>query len=270
MTTKGYDRLRQTFIPVLRESVESLISFGFQVDVVVIAHYNMTRSHLLRHALPSSVGIQIWDRASPLGYRLEEKNGQNIDKITRALARQHRFVIKDKLPYYDFFCAFEDDMLIKGDAVENYIDMVREINRLQDLAPDINQNQNYDEDNYYGVLNKRQLSQLIPGFIRVEALLDSSLLNKKKYQSENLIPITERPNLDSVPCCHLNNTFSASDTRPLEPDSDTLYFWETNVRALGIRKMPLQTKFDWVLLQRGRRILLPDAKNQRWNQIDVE
>ena len=69
-TIQGFDRFQETFIPVLRESVESLLWQGFQVDVVVIAHYNMTRSFLIRENLPESVGLQIWDNASPLGYRM--------------------------------------------------------------------------------------------------------------------------------------------------------------------------------------------------------
>ena len=72
-TVEGFDRLKEVMVPVLSESVKSMMKFGFHVDVVVISHYNMTRSHLLRQALPDTVGLQIWDEASPLGYQLEEK-----------------------------------------------------------------------------------------------------------------------------------------------------------------------------------------------------
>lgn len=271
-TTEGFDRFQGTFVPVLRESVESMLKFGFEVDVFVVAHFNVTRSHLIREALPSSVGLQIWEDASPLGYRLEEKGERSIVEITRALARQHRFVIKDKFQYYDFFCNFEDDMLIKGDSIANYIDMTQELYRLRDLAPDIKKNSNYmrEWDEFYGVLSKRQLSQMIPGFIRVESLLDHSLLRKKNWISESLVPITDRPNLDPEPCCWLSNPLSPRPNRPMYPDSEQLYIWETNIRALGIRKMPLKSKFDWVLFQRGRRTMIPDREMDNWVQIDVE
>eukprot|EP00980_Cylindrotheca_fusiformis_P008347 scaffold1754_cov105-Cylindrotheca_fusiformis.AAC.9 len=271
-TVEGFDRFREVFVPVLGESVQSMLSFGFEVDVYVVAHYNMTRAHLLRDVLPPSVGLQIWEDASPLGYRLEEKDENFIGEITRALARQHRFVIKDKFPHYDFFCNFEDDMLIKGDSIANYIEMTQELYRLRELAPDVNKNQNYMQewDQFYGVLTKRQLSLMIPGFIRVESLLDPSLLQKKNWKPEGLIPVTDRPDIDPEPCCWLSNPVSTSPLRPMSSDSDQLYIWETNIRALGIRKMPLQSKFDWVVLQRGRRTMIPDRVNEKWVQVDVE
>jgi hypothetical protein len=37
------------------------------------------------------------------------------------LARQHRYVIKDKLPYYDFFVVLEDDMVYTSQHVLQYI-----------------------------------------------------------------------------------------------------------------------------------------------------
>lgn len=70
-TIRGFDRLRETLIPVVRESIESMIMSGFDVDLVIICHYNMTRRNLIREALPATVGLQVWDNASPLGYKLE-------------------------------------------------------------------------------------------------------------------------------------------------------------------------------------------------------
>lgn len=277
-TSEGFDRFQETLVPVISESVISMLSAGFTVDVYLIAHYNVTRPHLLHQALPESVGLQIWEDASPLGYRLEEKLERSkkgkplgIGEITRALARQHRFVIKDKFGFYDIFVAFEDDMLIKADAINNWMNMTDELYRLRDLAPDIQKNNNYNQewDEFYGVLSKRQLSQMIPGFIRVEALLDPSLLRRKNWEPQKLIPITDRPDLDPEPCCWLNASQSASPSRPMYPDSNELYLWETNLRALGVRKMPLGSSFDWVVLQRGRRTLIPDKVQQQWVQIDT-
>lgn len=115
-TQKGSDRLQETLIPILTEGVESMLSFGYHVDVHLVCHWTMlpNRLELIRQKLPPVVGLDIWDDASPLGYNVVTKNNP-IEYLTQHLARQHRFVIKDKFADYDFFLAFEDDMLIKGD-----------------------------------------------------------------------------------------------------------------------------------------------------------
>lgn len=107
-TDKGSDRLQDTLIPVMREGVLSMREMDYQVDVFLICHWSMKteRLQLVRRALPSEVGLDYWDDATPLGYKLEDENhpekSQKIAPITRALARQHRFVIKDKILDYDF------------------------------------------------------------------------------------------------------------------------------------------------------------------------
>lgn len=86
-TKKGFDRLKETLIPVVSESVESMLSFGFDVDVVLICHFNMTREQLVKDALPRSVGLEVWDEATPLGYKLEDKNNPNSTQaVTRAVS----------------------------------------------------------------------------------------------------------------------------------------------------------------------------------------
>jgi hypothetical protein len=109
-TVRGWDRLQGALIPVVSEGVRSMLSFGYLVDVVLICGFTMQpeRLELVRQGLPEGVGLQVWDDASPLGYKLEDTKANHIQDITRALARQHRFVIKDKLEYYDVFLNFED------------------------------------------------------------------------------------------------------------------------------------------------------------------
>ena len=222
-TTKGYDRLQETAIPILKESVESMILHGYQVDVVLICGYEMTREYLIRQALPDSAGLQIWSSATPLGYKLEDKNSNRTTEITRGLARQHRFIIKDKLPYYDFFVNFEDDMLVKGTTITNYIEITNELYRLRASAPE----HSVLRQEFYGPLSKQQLQRMIPGLIRVEVLLD-----EKKYGAQDEIegvPVTDRPELDPTSCCYLKT--SISDHRPASPASDKLFSWETSIKV---------------------------------------
>lgn len=266
-TKSGFDRLQETLIPVVREGVESMLSFGFDVDVMIISNYEMTREQLIRDALPPSVGLECWGDATPMAYRLEEnEDHDHITFYTRALARQHRFVIKDNLEYYDVFVNFEDDMLIKGNAVQNYLHMTEEINRMKALAPEtIPKGQ---EDKFLGAMSKSQLQRMVPGFIRVEVLLD-----EEKYGAQDEldpIPVTNRPNLDPKPCCHIENPLSASENRPQNPESDKLFLWETGIKALGVRKMPASSNLlDWVLLQRGPEVDDPRQKiSDYWSGKD--
>ena len=253
-TQKGADRFSETLIPVVRQGVESMRSFGYSVDVVLISHYALSpqRHFQLRQALPPTVGLQYWDDATPLGYKLEDKRHLRLNNVTRALARQHRFVLKDKLPYYDVFVNFEDDMLIKGDAVQNYVELTQELFRLRDTAPDRPLLQRLGGSEFYGVLSKQQLQRIFPGFIRVE-----SLLNEAKYPAQNEllpVPFTNRPLIDPQPCCHLDYV-NSNPNRPTSPTSDSLILWETSIFALGVRKMPLKSNMKWAVLLRGPRVM---------------
>ena len=272
-TTKGFDRLQGVLIPVIKEGVESMLSFGYEVDVYIVAFYKMTRYELIRNSLPSNVNVTVWDEAAPISYKGDEWDKPNTKLVlnTIGLSRQHRFVVKDHLFRYDFFCNFEDDMLIKGDHIQNYIQMTRELYRLRETAPDGNGEELHNTqgtNNFYGPLTKEQLKRMLPGFIRVEVLLDED-----QYGTQielDPVPITDRPNIDPKPCCHLRNSSSASPKRPASPHSDKLFIWEVGIKPVGIRHMPERegeeeqsttsstnssssssSSLKWVLMQRG-------------------
>ena len=135
-TQKGYDRFRHTVMPVLRESVASMLITGmYTVDVYLIAHYALTpeRHAQLREALPESVGCQVWEEATPIAYEWETST-EKVRLHTRGLARQHRYVIKDKLFEYDLFLNWEDDMLIRGEHVRHFHAVTNELFRLRQTA----------------------------------------------------------------------------------------------------------------------------------------
>ena len=244
-TTKGFDRMSNSMIPVLKENVESLLAAGYHVDVFIISFYDMTRQHLIRQALPPQVKISIWDNAAPYTYQVDKMDDpkRKVFPNTLHLARQHRFVVKDNLFMYDFFLNFEDDMVIKAEHVQNHLELTQKLYQLREDAPEtVDRNQ---LKNYHGALTKDQLKRMFPGLIRVEVLLD-----EKKYGTQtelDPVPVTHHPDIDPRPCCHMSNV-SVSDSRPKDPASEKLFLWETGIQALGVRKMPDD---QWVVFQRG-------------------
>jgi len=129
-TSKGFDRLKNTVVPILKEGIHSMMEYGHHVDLYLVCHYEMKpeRLQMVKDALPDQVQVRVWDDSTPISYIVDDKKGQ--DKVvpnTRSLSRQHRFVVRDHLFEYDLFVNFEDDMVIKGPHVQHYMDMTREL-----------------------------------------------------------------------------------------------------------------------------------------------
>jgi hypothetical protein len=148
-------------------------------------------------------------------------------------------------------------MVIKGEHIQNHLEITQELFRLRELAPDNDDDPSVQSrpNNFYGVLTKSRLKRMFPGLMRVEVLLD-----EKAYGTQNElepVPVSDRPQLDPKPCCHLPD-YAVSASRPEAPESDKLFIWETGIFALGVRKMPVSstianTSLGWVFLQRGPR-----------------
>jgi len=267
-TVKGEDRLQLVMIPILVDSVQSMISepYNYQVDVYLVLGWKLLpeRRQLIEDALPEGVGLQIWDDATPLGYDSPSKDVV-IKPVTRGLARQHRFVIKDKLDYYDFFTVFEDDMRVTGGHIAHYLEMTDKIQKLREEAPDrtpegAELENPHEKQKFHGSLTKQQLRRMIPGFIRVEALTDQA-----HYPSQEVlapIPVdlnfsvkgdetkTEARMFDAQPCCHVRPGLGKL---PPSPKGDEIMIWETEVFGAVVREMPESqtTDLGWVLLQPG-------------------
>eukprot|EP00804_Cyclotella_cryptica_P019269 CCRYP_006171-RD/>CCRYP_006171-RD protein AED:0.28 eAED:0.28 QI:75/0.5/0.33/1/1/1/3/0/378 len=135
-TLRGYDRLQNVLLPPLVDSVRSMHSRGWHVDVYLILGYE--RRRMVEDSLPEGVGLEIWEDAIPLfyanSYNKRPKKDQSLTLADHALSRQHRFVLRDKLKYYDFFSCFEDDMRIKADHVLNFLQLSAQIRELYDQA----------------------------------------------------------------------------------------------------------------------------------------
>ena len=243
-TTKGHDRMQNTLIPVMRETVTSLLAEGYEVDVFIVAHFVMTREHLIREALPPQVGLRYWDDAAPLTYdpgNRENPEGK-LRNNTLGLARQHRFVVRQHLMEYDFFMCFEDDMIVKAPSVANHLDLTRKLYAMRAQAPETSDRMASQKP--IGRLNKRQIQRLIPGLMRVEVLLDEEKFGAQNHPDP--VPVALHDPLD-IHCCHLMEE-TISSNRPSSPSSDRIFLWETGIRALGVRNLP---GIGYVAFQRG-------------------
>lgn len=263
-TEHGEDRLVKVFIPVLKNSVESMIAppYNYQVDVYLILGWTLTdeRRKLIEDALPEGVGLQVWNDAIPLAYD-KPSTDVKLKPVTRGLARQHRYVIKDKLEFYDVFSVFEDDMRVSGAHMAHFLKLSAELEKLADEAPDTlpKERENpYQRQSFHGALSKKQLKRMMPGFIRVEVLLD-----EKRFPSQNQldsVPIdlefenkdgsVETKMFDPKPCCHVPENLGKM---PPSPAGDQIMVWETAVKGTVVRKMPAggDGLLDWVMLQPG-------------------
>lgn len=293
-TVAGQDRLGEVVLPILVDSVESMVldpvySHNFQVDVVLILAYVLRpdREQMIRDRLPPSTGLEIWDDACPLGYDPKSQNPDAVRDNTRALARQHRYVIKDKLPYYDLFVAFEDDMRITGAHVQHYLDLsetLEVLKRTADASPP--PQRTTDPDSFFGPMTKRQLDRLIPGFIRVEVLLNEQEHGAQKVLDP--IPLDYTVNcsdennnrvvhFDARPCCQLQRIHPNGEI-PAHPDTAQVVIWETSIKALAVRQLSTvvttaeaatktNTKIDWVALLPGpgKRLAPEDLIGSYWS-----
>ena len=232
---------------------------GYHVDFYLIAHYLVSdeRRKQLRQALPLSVGLEVWDDAAPLGYAVDT-NTTHLQPITRALARQHRYVIKDKILDYDLFVNFEDDMIVKADHIQQYTRLTQEWYNLRQSAPKTivrsNKTTAADMQNvFYGNMSQIQMERLVPGFIRVEAALENYHPHLRNRQAQIPLDYTwnsSLPNcsiIDSSICCHVSPDL-VNDHIPMAPRADQLFFWETAIHALGLRQLP---DYQWALLLGG-------------------
>ena len=272
-TILDYDRFGKTLLPLLKESVSSLWKH-YDVDVYLITQYSMNprQYQAIRNVLPDQVGLQVWSEATPLGYDYAESSSSRLEHITRALSRQHRYVIKDKWANYDVFVNFEDDMLIKADHVQQFIDTTQLLYNLRRTASnalaaegDVPQSARDMLDRFHGPMTSLQLERMIPGFIRVEVNLgkgpDSKLRNHCGQERNRFPNIPQdydwnaslrNATIDAKPCCHWERNEMLTNMERLlsRPAATDLYYWETGIEALGVRQLP---NGDWYVLQVGNR-----------------
>lgn len=253
-TKAGQDRLKEVMLPILVDSLESIKEAGYHVDAYLILAYKLRpeREDMVRQALPAGVGLQIWDEACPLGYD-KKHDESHILNNTRALARQHRYVFKDKLTDYDIFMAWEDDMRITGHHLDHFMEMTTLIDDLRREAPTELPAEDMSPLNmtFHGPISRRQADRLVPGFVRVEVLL-----NEKENGAQTILdPVRQdfmfdglEHHFDPHVCCHVK--MNPNIETPVHPKSSDVIIWETNIRAISVRQLPTKNK-DWVALLPG-------------------
>jgi len=246
-TEKGSDRLQETLIPVVSQGIATMVQAGYRVDLFLVCHFTMRpeRLQLVQHALPKGVKVDVWSDATPLGYDTSKKGFTTLENRTLHLARQHRFVIKERLMDYDIFVNFEDDMYITARHVQYFVNVTTELERLAAHAPsETLLTKDQAVQSYHGSMTKEQLLRMMPGFIRVEALLDEDTYPAQSNTGP--VPLVES-RVDPSVCCHPPSRKNIPD----KPPSHKLMLWETNIKALGIRQLPADSFLDWAVLLRG-------------------
>jgi hypothetical protein len=163
----------------------------------------------------------------PLGY----DNRNSKDKIipnTQALARQHRYIVKDKLFYYNMFLAFEDDIRSR-DIMCNIMAMSEEIDWLRAQAPtttttldDLPKNGNdYKQSKFYVQMTRQKLGGVIPGFVQVEVMLKETEHGAHKWVVPILLDYNFEQADGSMQQHHVNpkicRSLSCGPMRPAPP-----------------------------------------------------
>jgi len=156
------------------------------------------------------------------------------------------------------FVAFEDDMFVHGNAVHQYLQLSLEIERLRMLAPEnLPKEKGYDR---FLPMTKRQLERIVPGFMRVEVLVNET--NRGAQKNVDPIPIDHEfdnsegaihRDIDPSICCHVHmEPNEGTGNIPEIPPADHLIVWETNIKAFSLRLLtPKSDILDWVVLMLG-------------------
>lgn len=263
------DRLKTMTVPLMKEGIETMIAVGFDVDLYLVLSYTLTpeRHQMVQDALPDGVNLEVWNDATPIDYDDGYRNRpppQKVKEISRALARQHRYVVKDKLHDYDLFLAFEDDMLITGEHILHHLWLSEQLEQMKEASSEFVPRKQYGVDSseiWFGDMARKQFPRMRPGFIRVEALLNETENPiQTKEQMEN-VPVDydfsdmdgygSDEHIDPSFCCHVKNIGLNGTTAPAKPKLPSeLMLWETGISGLAVRELP---DASWVGLLPGPR-----------------
>jgi len=276
-TTRGADRLSDVVIPVLKDSVESMVRRGWDVDVFLVLGYEELRPErraIVEGALPEGVGLEVWEDAMPLYYKKkgrqrEPRPDQRAETASHGLSRQHRYVVRDKLDAYDLFLCFEDDMRVTADHAVNFLELSAGLEALkyraesapdglvhvegESIRPRSSRGKPADgapvgNDVVDDPLSAEYLGRVLPGFLRVEVLdakggdgASHPLLRDNKIDRPKYsseVPVDRSVSRSIDPDVCCGEDPPGRGKMAPNPDSSAPVIWETNVGAMGVRKYP--------------------------------
>jgi hypothetical protein len=168
-------------------------------------------------------------------------------------------VVKDLLPLYDFFLAFEDDMLIHKDHIEYHMEwmdklrVMREETKARDeQGTNDTSSISTDDDNdawKTRELQSRQLQRLRPGFLRVEVserytTVGVPLGNISDVDVSDAMVSQAGAMINAARCCHRPKHLTLNPDHASKPNmtANDLLLWETAVLGYGLRRLG----DDWV------------------------
>eukprot|EP00751_Fragilariopsis_kerguelensis_P033724 CAMPEP_0170969266 /NCGR_PEP_ID=MMETSP0735-20130129/43840_1 /TAXON_ID=186038 /ORGANISM="Fragilariopsis kerguelensis, Strain L26-C5" /LENGTH=183 /DNA_ID=CAMNT_0011388631 /DNA_START=519 /DNA_END=1073 /DNA_ORIENTATION=- len=119
-------------------------------------------------------------------------------------------------------------------------------------------------------MTKRQLERVVPGFMRVEVIVNET--NRGAQKHVDSIPIDHEfdygegaihRDIDPSICCHVYmEPNEGTGNIPEIPPADHLIVWETNIKAFSLRLLTKKSDvLDWVVLMQGPgKLLTEDEK----------
>ena len=271
----------------------SISHLEIDVDLYLILSYHLElqEKQELRSILPWSVGIEIWANSTPYKYKCNEWSDSEDTNVMMAssmltagrsclphtakewesrtthfmnetrlingivqLARQHRFVIKDKMEYYDFFLAWEDDMIVKKSHLDQHVKIMDMINKLRKNMKLKHRKQSKKNTQTGEILSDDILSRMRPGFIRTEALQPShgnkgtredilgEWISRMKSNSsfKNTNPKEMKPNASlsiiSSICCCIPDHLIMPTVAEYNPPHHSLIVWESFPLGFSLRQ----------------------------------
>lgn len=275
-SNSGNERFQRQVGPVVLESVASLNENAhWHVDVFLVLGYDEftlqeefekqlheinpnTQLRTWIDALPIFYGCESWEasRTDPVGGGTNCRNHEHNKGIEMneaalfhgksQLARQHRFVVKDFLSEYDFFLAFEDDMLINKYHVEYHMEWMTKLRRMAQEAPNGGTSQvatNNDDSWRVQTLTSKQLVRLRPGLLRVEVAkddtLDTPLQGSLDVGVTDAMVMEASSHINASRCCHRPVHVTDTPDHAVKPELSPkdLILWEAAIFGFGIRKL---------------------------------
>lgn len=92
---------------------------GFDVDLYLILDASLSETDRQR-LMAASAAIEVWDDATP------------FHEAVATIHRQHRFVIKDKLLFYDLFVVTDDSTVVPQGVLSQHLDRATSLKQLQE------------------------------------------------------------------------------------------------------------------------------------------